>query len=215
MTKRGVLAVISGPAGSGKSTIAESLIANSENITRAVTATTRTPRAGEKHGIDYIFMSKEEFSNDLDAGKFIEYNEFNNNFYGTPRRELDELIGEGKTVLLVIDVNGATAIKKEFPTAVTIFILPPTESSLKERLSGRGTEDATAIKERLAIAKYEIKKITNYDYLVINDNIDDAIKDTEAILGIVSKHLLRGGELEMWKEGRYANWHGNHSNHPA
>ncbi len=207
MGKRGVIAVISGPAGSGKSTIAERLLAESESITRAITATTRQPRAGEQDGVDYFFMTKEEFSHDLDAGKFIEYNEFNNNFYGTPRKYLEKCIENGKTVLLVIDVNGAEAIKKEFPAAVTIFMLPPTEEILKDRLSGRGTEDSNSIKERLAIAKYEIKKIANYDYLVINDNIDDAVSDTAAILDITSKHRLLGGELEMWKDGRYANWH--------
>ncbi len=207
MGKRGVIAVISGPAGSGKSTIAERLLAESESITRAITATTRQPRAGEQDGVDYFFMTKEEFSHDLDAGKFIEYNEFNNNFYGTPRKYLEKCIENGKTVLLVIDVNGAEAIKNEFPAAVTIFMLPPTEEILKDRLSGRGTEDSNSIKERLAIAKYEIKKIANYDYLVINDNIDDAVSDTAAILDITSKHRLLGGELEMWKDGRYANWH--------
>ncbi len=207
MGKRGVIAVISGPAGSGKSTIAERLLAESESITRAITATTRQPRASEQDGVDYFFMTKEEFSHDLDAGKFIEYNEFNNNFYGTPRKYLEKCIENGKTVLLVIDVNGAEAIKKEFPAAVTIFMLPPTEEILKDRLSGRGTEDSNSIKERLAIAKYEIKKIANYDYLVINDNIDDAVSDTAAILDITSKHRLLGGELEMWKDGRYANWH--------
>ncbi len=207
MPKKGVIAVISGPAGSGKSTIADNLINQSKNISRAITATTREPRKGEVDGIDYLFMSKEEFSNDLDAGKFIEYNEFNSNFYGTPRKILEDQVAKGKTVLLVIDVNGAAAIKKEFPTAVSIFILPPTEEVLKERLSSRGTEDEKAIKARLAIAKYEIKKISDYDYLVINDDIKDAVADTASILDIASKHLLLGGELAMWKEGKYANWH--------
>ena len=207
MKKQGILAVISGPAGSGKSTIAENLISGSEKITRSITATTRSPREGERDGIDYLFMTKEKFSADLDAGKFIEYNEFNNNFYGTPRQHLESRIAEGKIVLLVIDVNGAEAIKKEYPSAVTIFILPPTEEELRERLSKRGTEDSNSIQERLAIAKYEIQKISNYDYLIINDSITDAVADTNAILEITSKHSLNGGELQMWKDGLYANWH--------
>ena len=207
MPNHGLLAVISGPAGSGKSTIADRLIAQSSNITRAITATTRQPREGEINGVDYVFLDKEEFSTKLDNGEFIEYNEFNNNFYGTLRKNLEDLLSQGKIVLLVIDVNGAAAIKEEFRNAINIFILPPTQEVLKQRLYARGSENEKSLKARLAIAKYEIKKIRDYDYLIINDKIDDAIKDTAVILEVANKHLLLGDELEKWKAGLYANWH--------
>lgn len=207
MRKRGLLVVLSGPAGSGKSTLAENLMSDSDDICRAVTATTRPPRLNEKNGEDYFFLSREEFKERISKGQFLEYTEFNNNLYGTPRSELTASLDDGCVVLLVIDVEGSAQIRRTFPNSIHVFVLPPTAGSLRERLCGRNTECPEDIESRLAIAREEVSRLETYDYLVINDDARTAIDDLRTIIDVARLHYIRGGELEAWNAGQYGNWH--------
>lgn len=208
MDKRGLLVILSGPAGSGKSSIAEEMIRRSKGeITRVITATTRAPRPGERHGRDYLFMSVEKFKEGIIAREFAEYNVFNANYYGTPKSVLNEMLAQRKIVLLVVDVNGAEAIKEEYPACVRIFVLPPTPEKLRERLSKRGTESREDVEARLRIAQHEIENLERYDHIVINDDLDLAILDALTIIKVARAHHIRGGELQAWKQGQYDKWH--------
>lgn len=204
--KSGLLVVLSGPAGSGKSTIAKRLVRLTPTIRRAVTATTRKPRPGEGDGVDYRFLSRDEFRRRVAADEFIEYTEFNGNYYGTPRRELAESVGAGGNVLLVIEVDGAESLKFFFPEAVFVFIIPPTPEALRQRLVGRGTESAADIERRLAIAKREMERIGEYDYLIINADPEAAALDLAAVIRTALRARIVGGELEKWSDGYFANW---------
>ncbi len=208
MRKRGLLVVLSGPAGSGKSTLAEKLIArHSDSICRAVTSTTRHPRPGEENGVDYYFLSKEEFESGIIRGDFVEHTTFNCNYYGTGRAALHEKLDQGKTVMLVIEVQGASAIREAFPHSAHIFVLPPSREELRKRLHGRGTECHEDVEKRLAIAEKEIQELNRYDFLVINDDLDAAVTDLDDIVRIARLHHLRGDELDAWESGRYRDWH--------
>ncbi len=205
-SQEGLLVVISGPAGSGKSTLAARLLRTVDSIRRAVTATTRSPRPGEEDGVDYYFLSREEFQRRIDADEFIEYTIFNNNYYGTPRKELEEKVQQGDIVLLVIEVDGAESIKFFFPDAVFIFIIPPTPDALRQRLMGRGTESAHEVESRLAIARREMHRISEYNFLIINDDQYMATLDLAAVIRAVRRSRIVGGELEKWNSGFFANW---------
>ena len=200
----GLLVVLSGPAGSGKSTLVERLIGSNAHIRRAVTATTRAPRPGEVQDIDYHFLSREEFERRVAAEEFLEYTIFNGNFYGTPHRELKANIDRGGVVVLVIEVDGAESIKFFFPNAVFIFIVPPTQEVLRQRLEGRGTESKEDVEKRLVIATREMQRIGEYDYLIINDDPNHATLDLGAVIRAVHRSRINGNEIERWNNGYYS-----------
>ena len=205
--REGLLVVVSGPAGSGKTTLVGNLIRNNPgNVRRAITATTRRPRPGETNGCDYHFLAEEEFKSLVDDGQFLEYTVFNNNYYGTPRQSLEKDIAKGGVVLLVIEVDGAESIKFFFPNAIFVFIIPPTPEELRRRLESRGTESAAEIENRLAIARGEMLRIGEYDFLIINGSLGTATHDLAAVIRAVDRSLIFGGELENWENGMFADW---------
>ena len=179
--KKGKFIVISGPSGVGKGTICNVLL-KELNAWFSVSMTTRGIRDGEIDGVNYYFVSKEEFIKRIGEGKLLEYNIYNDNYYGTPKDKVLEKMNEGKDVFLEIDVNGARNIKKIFPDALLIYIAPPSIEELRNRLINRGTEDIDVIEKRLRIAEDELKQINFYDYVVINDDIVKAINDVKEII---------------------------------
>lgn len=179
----GQLYVISGPSGSGKSTICR-ILEKEDNIKISVSATTRKPRKGEKDGINYYFLSREEFEEKIKRNAFYEYARVFENYYGTLRETVDEMLSQGFDVILEIDVQGAVQIMEKRPDAVTIFILPPDRKTLLERLSGRETETREQIELRTKEADRELSYKDRYDYRVINDDLDLCVKE---ILEIMEK----------------------------
>ena len=179
--KKGKFIVISGPSGVGKGTICNKLI-NELNAWYSVSTTTRSPRAGEVEGVNYYFITKDEFENRIRNNEFLEYNLYNGNYYGTSKEMVINKINEGINVFSEIDVNGARNIKKIFPDALLIYIAPPSMEVLKERLIGRGTESIDRINERLKIAEEEMKQINFYDYVVINDDLEKATNEVKDII---------------------------------
>ena len=179
--EEGMLLIISGPSGSGKGSITKKL--QPENgFAVSMSMTTRAPRPGEVDGRDYIFASVDEFKTLRDSGGFLEHAAFSGNFYGTPLSYVTQKIGEGRTVVLEIDVAGALQVKKIYPDAVLIFLMPPTFGELRARLEARGTEDEAEIDRRFRRAWEEVAVLPKYDYLVINDAIDRALEEINLIV---------------------------------
>ncbi|MBQ7924328.1 MAG: guanylate kinase [Clostridia bacterium] len=171
---KGKLIVVSGPSGVGKGTIVKTLVGRRADVVESVSCTTRAPRTGEVHGREYFFLSKEEFTRRISENDFLEYDEHFGNFYGTPKSFVREMLKE-KHVILEIDVVGALNAKKAFPESVLVMIAPPSVEELKRRLIGRGTETDEEIENRLKRLDYELSKKDQYDYVVINDNLEEAI----------------------------------------
>ena len=192
MKKLGVLSVISGFSGVGKGTIVKKLVAE-EDYALSISATSRAPREGEIHGREYFFLTREEFHSMIESDGLIEWAEYVNNFYGTPREYVEERLAEGKDVILEIEPQGALKIKEKYPEAVLIFIVPPNAKELEKRLIGRGTEEAGTIKKRLKRAAEETEYIDNYEYIVVNDNLDDAVRDIHHIIQAASHKKDRAG----------------------
>lgn len=165
--RRGVIMVVSGPAGSGKGTVCK-ILRESGAFDVSVSRTTRAPRPGEINGKDYIFVSREEFLDLLDKGDFIEYNQYCGEYYGTPKAATEEILNSGHNVILEIDVNGGEQVKRQCPDAVLVMLMPPTFSEQERRLRGRGTETEEKILSRLERAKEELKRLETYDYIVYN-----------------------------------------------
>ncbi len=182
--KKGLMLIISGPAGSGKGTVNSHLL-NTGNFVYSVSATTRAPRAGEQDGVNYHFITKDEFIYRCSSGGMLEYTEYCGNFYGTPKKEALEVLESGKNLILEIEIDGAHQIKEKYPEAVLIMLLPPSFKVQESRLRGRGTETEDKILARLERAKEELKDVVSYDYVVYNHDGRD--KDAaEQILSIVS-----------------------------
>ena len=179
---KGLLLVISAPSGGGKGTILKELFAQDENLRLSVSATTRGPRPGEEHGKQYYFLSREEFEGLIQEGKMLEHAEYVGNYYGTPRQPVEDWMDQGHDVVLEIEVKGGAQVKQLMPECVSIFILPPSMKVLEKRLRGRGTEDEETIQKRLAKAREEIPHAKDYDYIVYNDALEDAVSDLRAII---------------------------------
>lgn len=182
MAEKGLLVVISAPSGGGKGTILKELFAQNENLRLSVSATTRAPRPGGEHGKQYYFLSREEFEALIAQGRMLEHAEYVGNYYGTPRDPVEEWLSQGRDVVLEIEVQGGAQVKKLMPECVSIFILPPSMKVLGERLRGRGTETEETVQKRLATARREIPQAREYDYLVFNDRLEDAVEEILAIL---------------------------------
>lgn len=195
MNKRGILTVISGFSGVGKGTIVKRLLQDYEDYALSISATTRAPREGEQEGREYFFKTREEFESMIAKNAFIEYAQFVNNYYGTPKAYVEEKLSEGKDVILEIEIQGAMKIKEQFPDALTLFIVPPSPDILKERLTGRGTETSDVIESRLQRAVEEAKGMDQYEYLVVNDDLDTCVKEVHAI--IKSEHLKSSRNIEF------------------
>jgi len=176
------LLVISGPSGVGKTLLCERLIARHPTLVLSVSATTRAPRGHETDGVDYRFWSEAEFQRAVDRGHFLEWAIVHGNRYGTPRQPLDEELRRGRSPVLDVDVQGGRSVKALVPDAVLVLVAPPSLSALEERLRGRGTDEESAIRERLAIATRELAEWTQYDYVVVNDRLEDALAELDSIL---------------------------------
>lgn len=183
LDNQGLLIVISGPSGVGKGTVRKALFERTgHNLVYSISMTTRLPRNGEKDGVEYYFVSKEEFLHQIEKGNLLEHAEFVNNFYGTPKDKVESQLEKGNEVVLEIEVQGALQVKQKMPNAVFIFIAPPSFKALEDRLRTRGTESTLVINERLEKARRELKLANQYDYIVINDEVDNAADRIMAII---------------------------------
>ncbi len=192
---KGVLVVISGFSGCGKGTMMKELLEKYDNYALSISATTRSPRKGEEDGREYFFKTKEEFKKMIDEQAFLEYACYVDNYYGTPKDYVEKCLEDGKDVLLEIEIQGAQNVKKLMPDAVLIFILPPSAEELKNRLSGRGTETEDVIQARLDRAKEEAYGIEGYDYVVVNDNLEESVAQLNSLIKSLHCDTFRNKEL--------------------
>lgn len=183
MTQRGLLIVLSGPSGVGKGTVRKAIFEEEGiDFQYSISATTRQPRVGEVGGEDYFFVSREEFEQKIVNGDMLEYAQYVNNYYGTPKSFIDETLASGRDVFLEIDVQGALQVKSKMPEGIYIFLTPPDLTNLRERLVGRGTDSQEVIEKRVAAARDELKQMINYDYAVENDQVIHAVDRIKAII---------------------------------
>ncbi len=182
-----LLIVISGPAGAGKGTVVSELVKRNNNIKVSISATTRKPRSNDIPDVTYHFLSVESFENEINRNGFLEYAKYCENYYGTPRKQVEDWIKDGNNVILEIDVQGYDQVKKNYPDCVGIFIAPPSMRELERRLRKRGTEDEKTILERLERAKQETARAADYDYVVVNGPLEECVADVFSVIN-AEKH---------------------------
>ncbi|AVK99813.1 guanylate kinase [Pediococcus inopinatus] len=183
MAKRGMLIVLSGPSGVGKGTVRKAIFDQGGNdFQYSISMTTRKPREGEVNGVDYYFVSKEEFEHNIETGQMLEYAKYVDNYYGTPLKYVNETLDRGKDVFLEIEVNGALQVRKRSPEGVFVFLTPPDLMELKQRIINRGTEDMETINKRMEKAVEEIRMMQDYDFAVVNDKVENAVESIKTII---------------------------------
>ena len=182
MQNKGILMVISGFSGAGKGTLVKKLLSEYDNYALSISMTTRQPREGEEDGREYFFRTREQFEENIAKNGFIEYAQYCGNYYGTPKAYVEEQMQAGKDVILEIEIQGALKVKEKFPDTLLLFVTPPSAKELKNRLIGRGTETMDVIESRLARAVEEAEGIESYDYLVVNDVLEDCVEEVHQII---------------------------------
>lgn len=187
--QRGKLILFSGPSGVGKDTLLDILLQKDPKLQKSISITTRMKREGEIDGTDYYFITPDDFEAMLESGDVLEFAKYGKNLYGTPKKPVDRWLSEGKTVILKIEVQGAAKIKNMYPDSIAVFVMPPSLETLEHRLRNRGTEDEEDLVRRLDIAREEIRRSGDYDYVVINDDLD---KTADEILEKIENYNKRG-----------------------
>ncbi|MEX0980008.1 MAG: guanylate kinase [Gemmatimonadota bacterium] len=187
--------VLAAPSGTGKTTIARALVESAPNFVFSVSATTRLPREGERDGQDYEFVTPSEFQDMIEKDELVEWAEVHGNLYGTPRRNVEASVTRGEHVVLDIDVQGARQIRESVPDAVLVFVFPPSADALVSRLTARGTEEIHEVRRRLAAAREELERARDFDYIVVNDDLDRAVRQVQAIVRAESHRPERVREL--------------------
>ncbi len=182
MKRKGILIVVSGFSGAGKGTLMKKLVRDYDNYALSISMTTRLPREGEQDGREYYFVTKEQFETAISQDKLVEYANYLDNYYGTPVEYVEKQLLEGKDVVLEIEIQGALEVKSKFPSALLLFVMPPSITELKKRLEQRGTESRENIEKRLSRAREEAAGIESYEYIVINDDLDQCVCQLHSII---------------------------------
>lgn len=200
--RRGIMIVVSGFSGAGKGTLMKRLVQEYDNYALSISATTRKPRPGEENGREYFFLKKDEFEQKIAANGLIEYACYCDNYYGTPRAYVEEQLAAGKDVILEIEIQGALKVKKQYPDALLLFVMPPSAAELRRRLEGRGTETQEVIDKRMHRAIEEAEGIEEYEYIVVNDDLDSCVRELHEIITAAHNTPLRNKDFieKMRKE---------------
>lgn len=195
MFREGLLVVVSGPSGAGKGTVINLLRQKDDNVKLSVSATTRQPRIGEIEGVNYFFKTHDQFNDMIKGNQLVEWVKYCDNFYGTPKKYIQDTVEKGYDCILEIEVEGALNIKENYPDCVTIFILPPSFKELKRRIEGRGTEQSDVICKRLEKARNEIEFADRYDYVIVNDSVENAVVGISNILAAEKLKFIRNKDI--------------------